>query len=933
MKQSIATVGYALSFAASLALVPQAIAAPSEQAQTKSQQGSVVQSVVETGEQSGSVVQSGILPELTPPKPLDPAQQVSHGAKKDEDKGGIIWGSFLLYPDLAAIYMYDDNIYASRKNEVSDEIITVSPELRVKSNFSRHSLEMGAGANINNYHRYNTENTTDSWVYGKGRIDLANTTNVYGGVSIARDHEDRSSSDSAELFDTATATGLTLEKPTQYTDLSGNAGMYHELTSRVNVRLGVSASELNYEDTPLVGGGTYSSDYRDRKETLTGGRLTFKASDTTDLFVQGMNDTRQYDTANPMTNPAFNHNSHGFNAALGMAIKPSDALNAEAYVGRIRQYYDNSAFENVSAIDYGLNVKYKTTPWTTLSLDLDRSLQETTITDSSGFINTSLTGRVKHSLSRDLSLSGSLTRQWSRYNEIDRQDIYTGAGVGIKYYLTDAIYTGADYQYRHRNSTATKTLATYMAPVNYADYDNNIVYATLGTDFGSRARTATPAFTYPSWSLFTAPFNNTLAGWYAGATLGANGINDANYGLRDDLTKPDNFDNGEFSETGLLAGLFAGYGQMLNKHFYLGLEAEFDHSHDEIVHDHIGDLYFSIGQTDSIALSIRPGYVLDNGALLYGRLGYASTAFANTVRAVDDLTGTAYTVNEDKKMDGFRLGMGNDIPMGNNLFLRMDYAYTNYKKYAIPVYNSTGTLLHDDTADMSSSTFKMGLGWNFGGSDESSKIVSVDPKYLDGMYVGAMIGHGVINSEMTAIHKFGAGDESTLLANFGNEGFTGGAFLGYGRTFGQWYAGIELEAEAATFGWHHDRTVPGDGGRDFYVHKKGGFGESVRLGYALKNGSLLYGRIGRVDTKFNSIYERGAAAGNPKYIDQDNNLQGFRVGLGTEVPFNKSLFMRMDYSYTNYESYGFTTGHVPNPDVVTHNNDESMFRLGFGYHF
>ena len=924
MTRSIATMSYRLSFAAALILAPHVFAAPNEQ----SQQGAKTQSVAEIGAQTGSASQSGIISNITPPSPKDPAQQVEHTVQKDDAKGGIVWGNFLLYPELAATLMYDDNVYASRKNEVSDASLTTSPEIRMKSNFNRHSLELGTGVDMNRYHRFTSENTNDSWVYGKGRIDLTDSMNVYGGANLSRNHEDRSSSDANEIQQ-----ANALAEPTRYTDLSGNVGIYLEVMDRLSVRLGASSTELNFEDTPLTTGGSYSSDYRDRKETLAGGRLTFKASDTVNLFVQGMNDHRQYDTPNPIINPTFNHNSHGFNAAVGMAIKPSDALSTEAYVGRIRQNYDNSAFENVDAADYGLSVKYKTTPWTTLALDLDRSLEETTIVDSSGYINTALTGRVNHNLSRDLLLNASLTRQWSKYNDFDRKDIYTGAGVGVKYYLSDAVYTGAEYKYRHRNSTALASNNPYMGLINYADYDNNLVYVTLGTDFGTRAQPTTPAFTYPSWSLFAAPFSNTLTGFYAGATLGANSINDASFGYRDDLTKPDNFDNGQFSDTGMLAGLFVGYGKMLDKHFYFGAEAEFDRSNNELSHDHINDLYFAIGQTNSFALSVRPGYMLDNGALLYGRLGWASTTFSNQVRAVDDTTSTAYTVNEDKTMDGFRLGVGTDVPMGNNLFIRMDYAYTQYHDYNIPVYNSSNLLIHNDSADMSSGTFKLGLGWSFGGSESPTKVVSVDPSYLDGMYVGAMIGHGALNSEMDVIHKQGAIDQTRLVADFGNEGFTGGAFLGYGHTFGQWYVGGELEAEAATFGWHHDRTVSGDGGRDFYVHKKGGFGESVRLGYVLKNGSMLYGRIGRVETKFNSIYERGAASGNPKYIDQDNDMLGCRVGLGTEVPFNKSLFMRMDYSYTNYESYGFVTGHSTAPDAVTYNNDESLFRLGLGYHF
>lgn len=930
MKHSFTAVSNILSYAAVLVLVPHALAAPNEQLQTEAKQGSVSQSQAELGTQSGSAIQSGAVPSLVPPSPENPTQVVSHTVAKDDKDGGIPLGNFLLYPELSATMMYDDNIYASRINELSDRILTISPEIRMKSNLSRHFFELGTGVDINQYHKYTDENTNDAWVYGKGRIDISDWTNIYGGVNLSRDHEDRSSPDASEI-----STTDSLEKPTHFRDLSGNAGIHQKLTDRLNIRFGVSAMKLNYEDTPLVGGGTYSSDYRDRQETLVGGRVTFAALDGVNLFAQGMSDTRAYDTSNPITNPTFNHNSHGYNEALGISFKPSSTLNAEAYVGLIQHYYDNSLFENISATDYGLNVMYKIAPWTTLSLNLDRSLKETTITDLSGYLNTALTGQVKHNLSRDLSLNASLSRQWSSYNESEREDVYTGAGVGAKYYITNSFYAGADYKYRHRNSTATQSVATYIDPVHYADYDNNLVYVTLGTDFGTRANSLMPAITYPSWDLFPVPFSNNLSGLYIGAALGMNSISNDSFGYRDTLTDLNNYDDGEFSKTGKVAGLFAGYGLLFNKHYYLGLEAEYDHGSDKITHDHVNDSYFSIEQADNLAITLRPGYVVNNGSLLYGRLGYASTTFENAVRVLDDsvVPGVTYSVNQNEKVSGVKLGMGTDIPVSDNFFMRMDYAYTDYKSYDVPVFNSAGTLLQNDTADMSSGTFKIGLGWNFGGSDDATnKVASVDANYLNGMYVGAMIGHGVISSEMEAIQKQGDVNQSVLLANFGNEGFTGGAFLGYGYTFHQFYVGAELEAEAATFGWHHDRTVSGDGGRDFNVHKKGGFGESIRLGYVLKNASLLYARVGLVNTKFNSIYERGAASGSPKYIDQDNELDGTRIGLGAEVPFNKSLFMRMDYSYTNYESYSFVTAHS-SPDAITYNNDENMVRFGLGYHF
>ncbi len=482
MKKSITTLGYTLSFAAALCLAPHAWGAPNEQAQNqagsvtqnKAQAGSVTQSMSQSGNQFGNANQNGIISDLptTPPKPFDPVQQVSDTLAKDS--GGIALGDFLLYPELSATLMYDDNIYAAQNNELSDEILIISPEIRIKPNFTRDSLELGAGANINRYNTYTNENTNDAWGYLKGRIDLTDSTNVYAGVSLSRDHEDRSSPDTNQLVQSTS-----FASPTRYRDFSSNVGLYHELTEGLKVRLGASTTKLDYENTPLVGGSSYDNGYRDRKETLSGGRITYAAAQGIDVFVQGMSDQREYDT----TDATFDHNSKGYNAAVGVATWFTESLSAEGYVGRIHQSYDNSAFSDVNAIDYGLNINYKMTPKTTLTMDLDRSIEETTIDTSSGYLNTALTGRVKQNVSHDLSLNASLTHQWSRYNSYDRKDTYFGGGVGMKYYLSNAIYTAADYQYRQRSSTT-----------DTADYKNNIVYITLGTDFGTRAKPTTPAY-------------------------------------------------------------------------------------------------------------------------------------------------------------------------------------------------------------------------------------------------------------------------------------------------------------------------------------------------------------------------------------------------------------------------------------------------------
>ena len=46
----------------------------------------------------------------------------------------------------------------------------------------------------------------------------------------------------------------------------------------------------------------------------------------------------------------------------------------------------------------------------------------------------------------------------------------------------------------------------------------------------------------------------------------------------------------------------------------------------------------------------------------------------------------------------------------------------------------------------------------------------------------------------------------------------------------------------------------GGGGRDFSAEKTGSYGASLRIGYVVDNGSLLYGQVGAVQTRFNTTY-------------------------------------------------------------------------------
>jgi opacity protein-like surface antigen len=410
-----------------------------------------------------------------------------------------------------------------------------------------------------------------------------------------------------------------------------------------------------------------------------------------------------------------------------------------------------------------------------------------------------------------------------------------------------------------------------------------------------------------------------FSGFYLGAQLGHGGLTTDTFGPRDG----GGFDAADMGGFGASYGLFAGWGTEINN-WYLGVEVDGGDSSADWYHkkDKADAPTVYVDKDSSYGLSARAGYLLDGG-LLVGKLGMVRTDFHSYYT---DNGYVAGAFDDTHTENGTRLGLGLEIPASRNLFVRTDYSYTRYDDYDGTYLTKDG--LVTENFDTSDAVFSIGLGWRFGGA--RPEVATRSATELRGLYLGAHLGHGTLGTELTGTHDIGAGDYA-FTGDFAHSNFTGGFFAGYGHTINQVYVGLELEAEAANFGWDHERFVSGSGGRDFAAEKRGGYGASLRVGYVLGNGGLLYGRIGAVETRFNTIYNRGAST--DKWINRSDTLDGTRFGLGAEIPASENTFVRMDYSYTRYsDSVDFLTEQT-NADDMRFENSESLVRLGLGFRF
>lgn len=847
-----------------------------------------------------------------------PPATIADMTAKQQEFPGIAWGSFLAYPDVTLAATYDDNIYGQRSGVVEDTVFTLSTSLALKSKWDRHALNFDAGADLDRYLDRDDENVNDYWAELDGRYDLSKTSNIFGGARFSRDHEDRSSADALAA--------LQQKEPTRFDHSESHLGFATRL-GQFRILAGGSYDQYDYKDGASVGGANLDNDFRDRDMHSLGARVSYAASANHEPFIQFATDVRNYDNNISALAP-FNRDSDGYRLAAGLKFKyPKQAITGEVYAGTMQQEFDYTGFSDISKPYFGALLNWRPTPLISVNGFIDRSLEETTVydagTDAAGdetYASSSLDAtygfEVERKLTSRLTVNGRAAYTRSEYQGIDRADTVIDAGAGLRYYVTPAVYVGADLRVIDRDSDD-----------QLAEYSRNQVMLSLGyTPARKRDYSIIPE---GEAGAPRAPGASGLfSGFYLGAQLGQGGLTTTTSGPRGGGGS----DSGDMGAIGESYGLFAGWGQEFGN-WYLGAEVDASDSNADWFHskDKPDSRTMSVDKNTSYGINLRTGYVLDGG-LLYGKLGLVRGNFDTYYTENQYAPAGAY--NQDGDEDGVRVGVGLEIPASPNLFVRLDYSYTDYGSYGVPYQSSDTGDITTEKFELADSVFSLGLGWRFGG--ERPSATRRLPTELRGFYAGASVGHGTLNTELSGTHV----DQSTpppvdFYGDFASPGFTGGFFAGYGYTFNRFYVGLDLEAEAANFGWYHSREVGGEdaGGRDFAVEKRGGYGAGLRLGYALDNGALLYGRIGAVRTRFNTIYEKGA--GSSHWIDRSDRLNGTRVGLGAEIPASRHAFVRMDYSYTSYDSYGFVTGHNAglNPDDMNFDNHESLARLGLGFRF
>jgi outer membrane immunogenic protein len=163
------------------------------------------------------------------------------------------------------------------------------------------------------------------------------------------------------------------------------------------------------------------------------------------------------------------------------------------------------------------------------------------------------------------------------------------------------------------------------------------------------------------------------------------------------------------SSEGLQGTITVGYDRQIHPNWVLGIFA--DYSLGELETDISVPIFVSAVEAtikDSWAIGARVGYINSCCTMWYVTAGYA--------HADVDLKGffTIYPISLSENMDGWFIGGGVEHQLSNNLFLKLDYRYTDYDKVTWAPAEAEGYL--DTETDVHS--IRLGLNWKvdlFGG--------------------------------------------------------------------------------------------------------------------------------------------------------------------------------------------------------------------------
>ncbi len=349
------------------------------------------------------------------------------------------------HPSLSAYYISDNNIYRQATSKISDDILTVSPELLLIKASGKHRFTAKYNGNYASYSSNTSENYTDHFVSLDGMFDFSRKFKANLQVNLDQDHESRGSAG----FDPATPT----EKQNTWSENRLLGGFtFGRRSAKAQFEMDVTSADRDYTNN--------AQDARDRKSNGLSARVFYNTGPKSSVFIEAKQNTIDY------INPAArNLDSKEEYMHLGFRWDIANKTTGTLKFGSFSKKFDSAAETDGTGSSYEASILWKPKTYSHVTLTLLQAPQESTTTDSY-YTSSLMSVDWKHNLSSKLAFDLNLSSGTDDYSGT-RKDTLTNASVGLSYKIRRSFELGLNLSSKTRDSS-----------LDSADFDDGVYMLT-----------------------------------------------------------------------------------------------------------------------------------------------------------------------------------------------------------------------------------------------------------------------------------------------------------------------------------------------------------------------------------------------------------------------------------------------------------------------
>jgi hypothetical protein len=387
-------------------------------------------------------------------------------AKPDYSAKGVRVSAFEIKPTLILGSDWNDNIYNTQTNAVGALVTHIKPSVKIASNWNNHSIDLSVSSDIQNYIGYAKEDRQIINAKLNGRLDVLRNSSAYTRLGYLNSPEPRGTP-------TSPSNALT---PTGSQTLTGEAGYDHNMY-RVRFHADNIIAHQQYTDGITQQGNIIPNNQnRSRLSNISTIRMGYEIRPNYEAFIKGSYNFINYDFK--FDNQGYQRSSKGYNVVTGLALELSGKLTGDARIGYQQQIYDDPKLETIAGLAGGITLKWTPTGLTTVSTDLTRTINETTLIGASGYLATAFITKIEHELLRNLILSADEGYTYNQYlggnapNPPRTENVYS-TNFNAKYMPNRYLFTDVGYRYNSRK----------VQNVSDSNYNSNVIYLSIGSQF------------------------------------------------------------------------------------------------------------------------------------------------------------------------------------------------------------------------------------------------------------------------------------------------------------------------------------------------------------------------------------------------------------------------------------------------------------------